>query len=90
VALCSHRQDLDGRLHWLDGVAHDTRVFFFQESKRAIAIFLLFLATGILAALFSDWILAAIADNYAGVPDGNNSVLYWSYFVAKRLQILSF
>ena len=41
-------------------------------------------------ALYSDWILAAIADNFAGVPDGNNAALYWTYFAAKRLTMASF
>jgi hypothetical protein len=45
---------------------------------------------GITGALYSDWILAAIAGNYGGIPDGNNLVLYWSYFAAKRLPFLSF
>jgi hypothetical protein len=40
--------------------------------------------------LESNWILAAIAGNYGGVPDGNNLVLYWMYFAAKRLPLLSF
>lgn len=41
-------------------------------------------------ALYSDWILAAIADDWTGVPDGNNAVLYWIYFAAKRLTMASF
>jgi hypothetical protein len=48
------------------------------------------ISTGVTGALYSDWVVAAIASNYGGVPDGNNLVLYWIYFSAKRLQLLSF
>ena len=48
------------------------------------------LITGITGALYSDWVLAAIASNYAGVPDGNNALLYWTYFGAKKLPFFSF
>lgn len=55
-----------------------------------LTIGLFMIGTGMIAALYSDWILAAIAGNYAGVPDGNNEVLYWTYFAAKRLPFVSF
>jgi hypothetical protein len=42
------------------------------------------------AALYSDWILAAIAGNYAGAPSGDIDVIFWLYFVAKRLPLVSF
>lgn len=45
------------------------------------------------AVIYSDWALAVIADNIVGVPDGNNvkvTVLYWTYFAAKRLPMLSY
>ena len=45
---------------------------------------------GIVGALYSDWILAAIAGNYSGYPsnDGSlNFVFFWSYFIAKRLPL---
>jgi len=48
------------------------------------------MGTGMIAALYSDWILAAIDGNYAGVPDGNNALLYWTYFAAKRLPFACF
>lgn len=43
-----------------------------------------------IAALYSDWILAAVADdNWVGTPAPDNALLYWSYFIAKRLPLLS-
>lgn len=39
--------------------------------------------------LYSDWILAAIAGNWAGTPSSDNAVLYWLFFFAKRLPLLS-
>lgn len=45
---------------------------------------------GILAAFYCDWILGAIANNnWAGAPSGDNVWLYWTYFVAKRLPLMS-
>ena len=44
------------------------------------------------AVIYSDWALAAIAGNMIGMPDGNNvivNILFWSYFIAKRLPMLS-
>lgn len=43
----------------------------------------------VLGAFYSDWILAAIAENLSGVPSSDNAALYWSYFVAKRLPFFS-
>jgi hypothetical protein len=45
---------------------------------------------GILSALYCDWILGAIADNMTGAPSDDVAVLYWIYFVAKRLPLLTF
>jgi hypothetical protein len=44
---------------------------------------------GILFALYSDFAIGAIAGNMAGVPSSDNAVLYWGYFIIKRLPILS-
>lgn len=44
---------------------------------------------GVLGAFYSDWILAAIAENMSGNPSADNAALYWSYFVAKRLPFFS-
>jgi len=42
-----------------------------------------------LGAFYSDWILAAIADNLAGAPSRDNAAVYWLYFIAKRLPFFS-
>jgi hypothetical protein len=41
----------------------------------------------VLGVFYSDWILAAIAENLAGVPSSDVAILYWLYFVAKRLPL---
>jgi hypothetical protein len=43
----------------------------------------------VLSALYSDWCLGIMLDNLLGVPSGDKSVFYWTYFVAKRLTMLS-
>lgn len=49
---------------------------------------------GVLAAFYSDWILAAIevqhGGSWAGLPSSDIAGLYWAYFVAKRLPFFSF
>ena len=50
----------------------------------------LLVGTGIMASLYSDWALSAIAGNLAGIPSGDVSILYLSFFVAKRLPFFSF
>lgn len=49
--------------------------------------------TGILAALYSDWMLAAIevqgGGNWAGFPSSDITWLYWTYFAVKRLPFFS-
>ena len=51
-------------------------------------------AVGVLAALYSDWILAAIevqgGGNWWGYPSGDVAAVYWTYFAAKRLPFFSF
>ena len=47
-------------------------------------VFTLFLWV-ILAAFYSDWALGMMMDNLTGVPSGDHSAFYWTYFVAKRL-----
>lgn len=62
------------------------RMGLFASIGTAIVVF----AAG--AVIYSDWALAIIAGNLIGTPDGNNvvvNVLYWSYFVAKRLPMFS-
>jgi hypothetical protein len=47
------------------------------------------LGVGVLAALYSDWAMAFVAENMVGVPSSDNSALYWTYFFAKRIPLLS-
>ncbi|KAF9011847.1 hypothetical protein BDQ17DRAFT_792344 [Cyathus striatus] len=51
----------------------------------AISVFLF----TVLAAFYSDWALGMMTDNLIGLPSGDNSALFWSYFVAKRLTMFS-
>jgi hypothetical protein len=46
-------------------------------------------AFGFFAALYSDLVLGAIAGNWGGFPSEDNSVLYWAWFVTKRICMLS-
>jgi len=41
------------------------------------------------SVLYSDWCLGIMLDNLVGVPSSDKSTLYWTYFVAKRLTMLS-
>ncbi|TFK31959.1 hypothetical protein BDQ12DRAFT_639416 [Crucibulum laeve] len=43
----------------------------------------------VLAAFYGDWTLGMMTNNLVGLPSGDNSGLYWSYFVAKRLTMFS-
>ena len=51
------------------------------------AIGLAVMALAVFGALYSDWILGAIAGNFGGVPSGDNLWLYWGYFFAKKLPL---
>lgn len=46
-------------------------------------------ATSVLAALYSDWVLGAIAGNMVGLPSRDVAAMYWAYFFAKRLPLFS-
>ena len=46
-------------------------------------------AFGILAVFYSDWALGMMTGNISGLPSGDVAPLYWSYFVGKRLPMLS-
>lgn len=60
----------------------------FRSWKSNLKIVMGILFTGILVcALYSDWILGIIAGNLVGAPSGDQSVLYWAYFAAKRLPL---
>lgn len=50
----------------------------------AVAIFAFF------AALYSDWILGAVAHNIVGTPISDVSAVYWTYWIAKRFPLFVF
>lgn len=43
----------------------------------------------ILAAFYGDWALGMLVHNLIGLPSGDNSGLYWSYWLAKRFPMFS-
>jgi len=53
-----------------------------------VAMFLI-LWVGMLAAFYSDWVLGAITGNLVGTPGSSNKIIYWSYFIAKRIPLFS-
>jgi hypothetical protein len=44
---------------------------------------------GVVFAFYSDFAIGAIGENMAGVPSGDNAVLFWSFFAIKRLPAFS-
>lgn len=53
--------------------------------------FLAFIAVfGFFSALYGDLVLGAIAENLLGLPSADFAPLYWVWFIAKRLPLLSF
>ncbi|KAK3682870.1 hypothetical protein B0T22DRAFT_445037 [Podospora appendiculata] len=44
----------------------------------------------IMFAFYTDWALAALAEDLVGHPSSENAVFYWTYFAAKRIPMLSF
>lgn len=46
-------------------------------------------AFSILAVFYSDWALGMMSDNITGLPSGDASALYWTYWVSKRLPMFS-
>ncbi|KAK0744629.1 hypothetical protein B0T21DRAFT_281722 [Apiosordaria backusii] len=47
-------------------------------------------ALSVLFAFYTDWVLAALAEDLVGIPSQDNAVFYWTYFAAKRLPMVSF
>jgi len=45
---------------------------------------------GFFSALYADLVLGAIADNLLGLPSADYAPLFWIWFFAKRLPLLSF
>lgn len=48
------------------------------------------LAVGFFLAPYSDFALATIAGPWTGVPSSDDAILFWAYFIAQRLPMLSF
>jgi hypothetical protein len=65
------------------------RIFQSLVGSGLTTLFVILGCFGVLGAFYSDWILAAIAENMSGMPSSDNAALYWSYFVAKRLPFFS-
>ncbi|KAK3362566.1 hypothetical protein B0T25DRAFT_8905 [Lasiosphaeria hispida] len=75
-------------------------VFFYQRgggggfikalSGLGLTVFAGFVILTALIALYTDWVLAALAGDWVGVPSSDNQVFYWTYFAAKRLPMISF
>jgi len=45
---------------------------------------------GVLATLYSDWVLAAIARNWSGRPDKDQQAIFWSWTFLKALPVAVF
>jgi hypothetical protein len=63
--------------------------FLAREGGSGFGFVVIFVWVGLLCSVWSDWILAAIADNWGGLPSSDIAFLFWIYFVAKRLPMLS-
>jgi len=66
-------------------------LFFLGWSGEAIISSLIGITAlmGLVCAIYSDWILASITKNWGGVPSSDIELLFWIYFIAKRLPMLS-
>lgn len=75
------------KFYWKDGgislVAHFPRHFLWTVFVITSSIFIT------LSALYSDWCLGLMLGDLRGVPSSDNAPLYWTYFAAKRLSMLS-
>ncbi|KAK3080592.1 hypothetical protein LTS18_014975 [Coniosporium uncinatum] len=45
---------------------------------------------GVLATLYSDWVLAAVARNWSGRPDEDQQAIFWSWTILKALPVAAF
>jgi hypothetical protein len=69
--------------------------FYWKDGGISLAEFLwtVFVVTSsifiALSAFYSDWCLGLILGHLKGVPSSDNAPLFWTYFVAKRLTLLS-
>ncbi|KAK0745747.1 hypothetical protein B0T18DRAFT_302354, partial [Schizothecium vesticola] len=69
--------------------ARETNGFVGVLSGIGWTVFVTFVLLTFLIALYTDWVLAALAGDWVGVPSSDNAAFYWTYFAAKRLSILS-
>ncbi|EAU84059.2 hypothetical protein CC1G_06921 [Coprinopsis cinerea okayama7 len=62
-----------------------------ERAKRIIVGGLVWIvgSFSILAVFYSDWALGMMAGNLSGLPSGDNSALYWTYWISKRLPMFS-
>jgi hypothetical protein len=60
-----------------------------KESCMKASSALMLIWFGIFIAIYADWVLAGVARNWAGTPSSDVAVLFWLYFAAKRLPMLS-
>lgn len=58
-------------------------------SRLSIGFTIATLTFGLFGAFYCDWVLAAIAGNWSGVPSSDVALLYWLYFASKRLPMLA-
>jgi len=49
----------------------------------------MFVTFTILSVFYSDWVLGMMTTNLVGLPTGDSSVFYWTYFISKRLPMFS-
>ena len=70
--------------------AGETNGFIGVVSGIGWTVFVTLVILTFLIALYTDWVLAALAGDWVGVPSSDNAAFYWTYFAAKGLSILSF
>ena len=82
---------------WADDAIKESKLVKAMSHGFDFFLFLL-LVVGIMTALWSDWIIAALVvrdrgdrngGGWAGTPSSDIAWLYWSYFAAKRLPFFS-
>jgi hypothetical protein len=63
--------------------------FLTKQGKAGFGFAVIAVWIGLICAVWADWVLAAIADNWGGMPSGDIAVFFWIYFAAKRLPMFS-
>ncbi|KAH3914070.1 hypothetical protein HBI56_053750 [Parastagonospora nodorum] len=78
-------------MHHLDLPQGGSKVYWSAVRYTFFGSILAFTAVfGFFSSLYSDLVLGRIADNLFGLPSQDFAPLYWAWFVAKRLPMLSF